>query len=82
MNEEYLRQLAGIKSETELQRAIETICLAFGGIRDCRLVLDKKNASYFCFVEPALPGACSAIMKQLGGTYFGNGLVFRIPTDP
>ncbi len=81
MNQEYLTKLAGILNEQELQQAIETMCLPFGGMRGCRVIHDKKNASYFCFVELALPGACAAMMGQVGGTYFGNGLVFRIPID-
>jgi len=79
MNLESLATLAAASGAEELQRALEALCLPYGGVQNLRLIQDKNDKSYYCFIDSASREGNAALMREFGGTHFGNGIVFRIP---
>lgn len=79
MNKESLKQLAGISDVEQLRRAIETLCLPFGGVLDIRLLPDQRGEEYLCFVELDPPNPNPSMIDKLGGINYGNSVAFRIP---
>ncbi len=82
MNREGLARLAEVSSGEELRRALEAMCVPFGRVQDIRLVKNRPNATYLCFVELDSPAACASMMRQFGGIYFGTSIAFKIPLNP
>ena len=79
MNAESLKKLAGASNVDELKKAIEAMCRPFGGIKSLRLLPDDYGAEYLCFVELDSPQLNSYMIELLGGSPYGNGVVFKIP---
>lgn len=79
MKSDGLTKLAAASSAEELQRGIEALCVPFGRIQNMRIVKDSKDGAFFCFVDLDSAQANAAMIRQFGGTHFGNGVVFRIP---
>ena len=79
MNQEHLEKLAGAANAEELRRAIEALCQPFGSPKDIRLLSNGRDEEYVCFVELGSPKLNGSIIENFGGSYFANGVVFRIP---
>jgi hypothetical protein len=79
MNQESLKQLAGISNIEDLRRAIEAMCLPYGPVAEIRLLPDTRGQEYLCFVKLASFNLNSAMIDKLGGISFGNSVAFRIP---
>ena len=79
MNQEHLEKLAGAANAEELRRAIEALCQPFGSPKDIRLLPNRRDEEYVCFVELGSPKLNGSIIENFGGSYFANGVVFRIP---
>jgi hypothetical protein len=79
MNQEHLRKLAGAANAEELRRAIEALCQPFGSTKDIRLLPNRRDEEYVCFVELGSPNLNTSIIENFGGFYFANGVAFRIP---
>jgi len=79
MNPDGLTKLTTLVNATELQPELEVLCQRFGRIQNMRIIKDKSDGSHFCFIDLDSAAANAALMRQFGGTYFGNGVVFRIP---
>lgn len=79
MSVDCLTKLSALSSAQELQRAIEPLCQRFGRIQNIRIIKDNSDGSHFCFIDLDSAEANAALMRQFGGTHFGNGVVFRIP---
>jgi hypothetical protein len=79
MNLEHLEKLAGAADAEELRRAIEALCQPFGSPKDIRLLPNGRGEEYVCFVELGSPKLNASIIENFGGSYFANGVAFRIP---
>jgi len=79
MNQEHLKELAGAANAEDLRRAIEALCQPFGSPKAIRLLPNRRDEEYVCFVELGSPKLNSSIIENLGGIYFANGVAFRIP---
>jgi len=79
MNQEHLEKLAGAANAEELRRAIESLCQPFGSPKDIRLLANRRDEEYVCFVELGSPNLNASIIENFGGFYFANGVAFRIP---
>jgi vacuolar-type H+-ATPase subunit E/Vma4 len=79
MNQEHLQKLAEASNVEALQRAIEAMCQPFGSPKDIRLLPNRRDEEYVCFVELGSPKLNGSIIKNFDGSYFANGVVFRIP---
>ena len=79
MNKEHFETLAGAVSAEELRRAIEALCQPFGSPKDIRLLPNRRDEEYVCFVELGSPNLNVSIIENFGGFYFANGVAFRIP---
>jgi hypothetical protein len=79
MNQERLEQLACAADAEELRRAIEALCQPFGSPKNIRLLANRFAKEYVCFVELGSPNLNSSIIENYGGSYFANGVAFRIP---
>jgi hypothetical protein len=79
MNREHLEKLAGAANAEELRRAIEALCQPFGSPKDIRLLPNRRGEEYVCFVELGSPKLNASIIENFGGSYFANGVAFRIP---
>ena len=79
MNREHLDKLAGAANAEELRRAIEALCQPFGSPKDIRLLPNRRDEEYVCFVELGSPKLNGSIIENFDGSYFANGVVFRIP---
>jgi len=79
MNQEHLEKLAGAANPEELRRAIDAMCQPFGSPKNIRLVPNRRDDEYVCFVELGSPKLNSSIIENCGGFYFANGVAFRIP---
>jgi hypothetical protein len=82
MNPESLKKLAGASNINELKKAIEALCLPFGGIKNLRLLPDDYGAEYLCYVELDSPQLYPFMIELLGGSTYGTSVVFRIPFKP
>ena len=82
MNQESLKKLAGISDIEELRRAIEALCLPFGGVQEIRLLPDQRAEAYLCFVKLDAPHLNPSMMDKLGGINYGDSVAFRIPFKP
>jgi len=79
MNQEHLEKLAGAANAEELRRAVESLCQPFGSPKNIRLLQNSRAEEYVCFVELGSATLNSSIIKNFGGSYFANGVTFRIP---
>lgn len=79
MKQEQLQRLAGAANLEELRRAIEALCQPFGSPKNIRLLPNRHSDEYVCFLELGSPTLNSSIIEDFGGTYFANGVAFRIP---
>lgn len=79
MNREHLEKLAGAANAEELRRAIEALCQPFGNPKNIRLLPNTPDEGYVCFVELGSATLNSSIIENFGGSYFANGVAFRIP---
>ena len=79
MNQEHLEKLAEAADAEELQREIEAMCQPFGSPKDIRLLPNTRGEEYVCFVELGSPKLNASIIENFGGSYFANGVAFRIP---
>lgn len=79
MNQEHLEKLAGAANAEELRRAIDAWCQPFGSPKNIRLLPIGRAEEYVCFVELGSATLNSSIVENYGGTYFANGVTFRIP---
>jgi hypothetical protein len=79
MNQAHLEELTGLANAEELRRAIEALCQPFGSPKDIRLLPNKRAEEYVCFVELGSPKLNASIIESFGGSYFANGVTFRIP---
>jgi hypothetical protein len=76
---DHLQVLAGAANVEELQRAIEALCHPLGSPKNIRLLPVGHSGEYVCFLELGSPNLNSSIIENFGGTYFANGVAFRIP---
>lgn len=79
MNQKHLEKLAGVADAEELRRAIEALCQPFGSPKGIRLLPNMHGGEYVCFVELGSATLNSSIIENFGGSYFANGVTFRIP---
>jgi hypothetical protein len=79
MNQVHLEKLAAAADVDELRRAIEALCQPFGSPKGIRLLPNRRDDEYVCFVELGSPTLNSSIIENYGGMYFANGVAFRIP---
>ena len=79
MNQMHLEKLAAAADVDELRRAIEILCQPFGSPKGIRLLPNRRDDEYVCFVELGSPTLNSSIIENYGGMYFANGVAFRIP---
>ena len=79
MNQEHFEKLAGAASAEELRQAIEALCQPFGSPKNIRLLPNRRDEEYVCFVELGSPNLNVSIIENFGGFYFANGVAFRIP---
>ena len=79
MNQEHLEKLAGAANAEELRRAIDTLCQPFGSPKNIRLLPISRTEEYVCFVELGSATLNSSIIENFDGSYFANGVTFRIP---
>ena len=79
MNQEHLQELARAANAEELRRAIEALCRPFGSPKNIRILPNRSAGEYVCFVELGSPNLNSSIIEHYGGSYFANGVAFRIP---
>ena len=79
MNQKHFEKLAEAVSAEELRRAIEALCQPFGSPKDIRLLPNRRDEEYVCFVELGSPNLNTSIIENFGGFYFANGVAFRIP---
>jgi hypothetical protein len=79
MNQKHLEKLAGAANAQELRRAVEALCQPFGSPKNIRLLPNRRDEEYVCFVELGSPKLNSSIIENFGGIYFANGVAFRIP---
>ena len=74
-----MQRLAGAANVEELRRAIEALCQPFGNPKTIRILPSTHGDEYVCFLELGSPTLNSSIIDNYGGTYFANGVAFRIP---
>ncbi len=79
MNQERLEKLAEAANAEELRLAIEALCQPYGSPKNIRLLPNRIAEEYVCFVELGSPNLNSSIIEDFGGSYFANGVAFRIP---
>jgi hypothetical protein len=79
MNQKHLEKLAGAANAQELRQAVEALCQPFGSPKNIRLLPNRRDEEYVCFVELGSPKLNSSIIENFGGIYFANGVAFRIP---
>ena len=79
MNHEHLEKLAGAANAEELRQAVEALCQPFGSPKNIRLLPNRRDEEYVCFLELGSPKLNSSIIENFGGIYFANGVAFRIP---
>ena len=81
MNRESLKKLAGISDPEELRRAVEGLCMPFGGIRSMTFSRVKDTGSYLCLVSLKAPSLRSAMIQRVGGFALGYSVGLRIPAS-
>jgi hypothetical protein len=79
MNQKHLEKLAGAANAEELRQAVEALCQPFGSPKNIRLLPNRRDEEYVCFLELGSPKLNSSIIENFGGIYFANGVAFRIP---
>jgi hypothetical protein len=76
---EQLQELAQAANFEALRRAVEALCQPFGKPKRICFLPDKHRDEYVCFLERGSTDLNSSIIEDLGGFYFAQGVVFRIP---
>jgi hypothetical protein len=61
-----------------LREAVIEVCRPFAEITNIDLIADGERG-YFCYVRLATPDQTYALMREIGGFTFGNGVCFSIP---
>jgi len=79
LNQETLEKLAGVANVEELGQVVEVLCRPFGDVKHISVLPADHAEAYLCVVEFDTPHFNPSMIEQLGGSYFGNSAVFRIP---
>jgi hypothetical protein len=79
LNQETLQKLAGLSNVEELGQIMEVLCRPFGNVKHISVLPANHAEGYLCVVEFDSPHFNPSIIEKLGGSYFGNSAVFRIP---
>ena len=74
-----MNTLVGVTDPKVLREKIEAMCAPFGSVKNIRIVQNANYRENLCFVELDPPSLHPLIIKNIGGTRFGNCVVFIVP---
>jgi hypothetical protein len=77
MNERYLKSLCELRRNMTLEQAVREVCRPLATLTSIDITRDGDK-SCLCFITLASPAERSAILREVGGFMFAEGVCLRL----